>query len=395
MTPYLNLLYNDAFGNYRDILYNVTLKPGDGSLPQHEHEHARPTRTRTTRARSCSCSRSGRTCSTWTARRRTTAWGERLPTYDQSVIDNLKLVLTGWKIQNNVTCDPASQQGSNCSDYLNPMIVRHEQAQRHRQGAVPGLPPQPGRRRLPDQHHGGSAGRLRAQRRDRRAVQPPNVGPYVARELIHSLVTSNPSPAYVERVAWAFNDDGSGVRGSLWAVVKAILLDPEARSFPRGPQLRQAQGAGALRAERAQGVQPPVHEPAPPERRQHQRPAARHGPGHLQAPTVFSYFPQDYFAPPASAEIVRPRVRHHGRFDLAQARQLRQHDDVRRRNPAQRHRHAQRNLDRFRPSSSSWRPTRATWWIGSTACSCTARCPTTCGTPSSPPSMRSLRRRTR
>jgi uncharacterized protein (DUF1800 family) len=40
-------------------------------------------------------------------------------------------------------------------------------------------------------------------------------------------VTSNPSHEYVERVAGAFDDNGSGVRGSLWAMVKAILLDPE------------------------------------------------------------------------------------------------------------------------------------------------------------------------
>ena len=63
----------------------------------------------------------------------------------------------------------------------------------------------------------------------------PNVGPYLAKELIHSLVASNPSPAYVERVAGFFNDNGSGQRGSVWAMVKAILLDPEARNSPADP----------------------------------------------------------------------------------------------------------------------------------------------------------------
>jgi hypothetical protein len=57
----------------------------------------------------------------------------------------------------------------------------------------------------------------------------PNVGPFVGRQLIQRLVTSNPSPAYVARVARAFADDGRGVRGNLAAVVRAILLDPEAR----------------------------------------------------------------------------------------------------------------------------------------------------------------------
>lgn len=59
----------------------------------------------------------------------------------------------------------------------------------------------------------------------------PNVGPFVAKRLIERLVTSNPSPAYVQRVAKIFNDDESSahVRGNLRAVVRAILLDAEAR----------------------------------------------------------------------------------------------------------------------------------------------------------------------
>src|SRR5690606_3791375 len=57
----------------------------------------------------------------------------------------------------------------------------------------------------------------------------PNVGPFFARQMIQRLVTSNPSPAYVERVARTFNDNGNGVRGDLQAVWVAILLDNEAR----------------------------------------------------------------------------------------------------------------------------------------------------------------------
>ena len=57
-----------------------------------------------------------------------------------------------------------------------------------------------------------------------------NVGPFICRQLIQRLVTSNPSRDYLYRVAQVFNDDGTGVRGNLQAVVKAILLDYEARS---------------------------------------------------------------------------------------------------------------------------------------------------------------------
>lgn len=56
----------------------------------------------------------------------------------------------------------------------------------------------------------------------------PNVGPFVSRHLIKYFVTSNPTPAYIERVATVFNDDGYGERGNLKAVIRAILLDQEA-----------------------------------------------------------------------------------------------------------------------------------------------------------------------
>lgn len=58
----------------------------------------------------------------------------------------------------------------------------------------------------------------------------PNVGPFFGKQMIQRLVTSNPSPAYVQRVAEVFNDNGNGTRGDLRAVFKAILLDDEALS---------------------------------------------------------------------------------------------------------------------------------------------------------------------
>ena len=60
----------------------------------------------------------------------------------------------------------------------------------------------------------------------------PNVGPFIGKQLIQRLVTSNPSPAYTERVARAFNGDTTGVRGDMRAVIKAVLLDPDATAAP-------------------------------------------------------------------------------------------------------------------------------------------------------------------
>ena len=60
----------------------------------------------------------------------------------------------------------------------------------------------------------------------------PNVGPFIGKQLIQHLVMSNPSPQYVARVAAVFNDDGTGTRGNMGAVVKAVVLDPEALAAP-------------------------------------------------------------------------------------------------------------------------------------------------------------------
>ena len=61
-------------------------------------------------------------------------------------------------------------------------------------------------------------------------VNHPSAGPFIGRLLIQRFVTSNPSPAYIRRVARAFSDNGKGIRGDLGAVIRSILLDPEARS---------------------------------------------------------------------------------------------------------------------------------------------------------------------
>ena len=91
----------------------------------------------------------------------------------------------------------------------------------------------------------------------------PNVGPYVAKNLIQRLVTSNPSPAYVARVASVFNNNGSGVRGDMKAVFQAILLDTEARTVVasnptegklREPVLRYAHFLRAFKAQSTQGA---------------------------------------------------------------------------------------------------------------------------------------------
>jgi hypothetical protein len=91
----------------------------------------------------------------------------------------------------------------------------------------------------------------------------PNVGPFLCKQLIQRLIKSNPSPQYVNRIATVFNDNGNGVRGDLKAVIKSILLDPEARTCEgvndpsngklKEPLLRYTQFARAIEKDQAYG----------------------------------------------------------------------------------------------------------------------------------------------
>jgi hypothetical protein len=133
-----------------------------------------------------------------------------------------------------------------------------------------------------------------------------NVAPFIAQRLIERLVTSNPSRAYVRRVAQRFLDNGAGVRGDLTAVVKAILLDPEARGAAtetsgklKEPLLRLTQlwrAYGGRAASGSYGV--------------FRNANVQLGQGPLQSPSVFNFF-SPFYAPPGeirNAGLVAPEL---------------------------------------------------------------------------------------
>ena len=137
-----------------------------------------------------------------------------------------------------------------------------------------------------------------------------NVAPFVSRQLIQRLVTSNPSPAYVARIATVFNDDGTRVKGNLKAVVRALLLDDEARSAAsatsanfgklREPMLRLAAWARAWNAASASNAWAIGNTSDP---------ATRLGQSPLRSPTVFNFFRPGYVppnSPIAAAGLVAP-----------------------------------------------------------------------------------------
>lgn len=142
-----------------------------------------------------------------------------------------------------------------------------------------------------------------------RLFNHPNVGPFVGRQLIQRFVTSNPSPAYVARVAAVFANNGQGVRGDLKAVLRAVLLDTEARTFspanaaygkPREPLVRLAHFMRAFNAKSTSGRFVGIDE---------LEAGSQVGQQALKAPSVFNFFRPGYTPPnsaAASAGLVAP-----------------------------------------------------------------------------------------
>jgi hypothetical protein len=157
--------------------------------------------------------------------------GNPIPTYDQTGVNNLTKVFTGWSFCSSIgqTC-PNAQLG--ITNYIDPMLLvpaLHDTTAKtllsYPNAVSQNIPACTGCT--------GEVLRTYANNSMDQALDNifyhPNLGPAVSRNLIQQMVTSDPSPAYVSRVAGVFNDNGLGVRGDLKAVVKAILLDPEAR----------------------------------------------------------------------------------------------------------------------------------------------------------------------
>jgi len=151
----------------------------------------------------------------------------------------------------------------------------------------------------------------------------PNTASMIARQLIQRLVDSNPSPAYIARVASVFADNGSGVRGDLAAVARAVLLDDEARRAPGHPQRAATAGKPrepllklvrvwrafqATATARSDGFRnwrrsrSPCGGPVWPQCAYQQRP--------LGAPSVFNFYSPDYRQPGeiADADLFSPEL---------------------------------------------------------------------------------------
>ncbi|MBT8442210.1 MAG: DUF1800 domain-containing protein [Gammaproteobacteria bacterium] len=215
---YYDLLLTSAFGNFRQLMEDVTLSPAMGvylsMLGNQKPNPAFNIRPDENYARELmqlftiglvELNQDG------TVRR--DAQNQPLPTYDQDIIEGFAHVFTGWTFGGS----PSFIQPS--FDYLQPMQAFpfwHDTGAKQvlNNETIPAG-------QTPEQDLTAALDNIFAH---------PNVAPFISKQLIQKLVTSNPSPAYVQRVATVFDDNGTGVKGDLAAVVKAILLDDEARS---------------------------------------------------------------------------------------------------------------------------------------------------------------------
>ena len=141
----------------------------------------------------------------------------------------------------------------------------------------------------------------------------PNVGPFIGNLLIKRLVKSNPSPAYIERVALVFNDNGSGERGDMKAVIKAILLDPEARA---GSAMLDI-SAGKVREPVLKLLSFAKSIPVSPGGGKYWNVSNDYtdgtGQGMFSSPTVFNFYPPDFYpvGDLATAELTAPEMKLH------------------------------------------------------------------------------------
>jgi uncharacterized protein (DUF1800 family) len=284
LADYYDVLSRNAFGNYRDLIEQVTLHPAMGiylsMLGNEKPDPANNIRPDENYARELMQLFSiGLVELNLDGTAVLDAQNQPVPTYDQAIIEGFAHVFTGWTW---AFVGDFHQQWPPIASQWTPMALwagLHDTGPKLLLNGV----------QVP-------AGQTAAQDLDAaldNIFNHPNVGPFIAVRLIQRLVTSNPTPAYVARVASVFSDNGAGVRGDLGAVVKAILMDPEARDGTgadtdgkvREPLLRLTQLWRAYDAQSDGGGYPIDYI------------WVFFGQGPLQSPSVFNFF-SPFFAPP-------------------------------------------------------------------------------------------------
>ncbi len=227
IAPYLRTIDAQAFGNLRNLLFDVTLNPAMGNyLDMAGNSKASPNENYAREIMQLFSI--GPDLLNQDGTPVLDAQGNRVPSYDNGTITNLARVFTGWQI----TVTTATVDGTVAPDYITPMPLQNNTNTYDILGKT--LTPL-SNTSFPACSNCTNATNFRAYKTIELNMaidilfNHQNAGPYLCTQLIHQLVTSNPSPAYVGRCSAAFANNGSGVRGDMKSVVTAIILDPEAR----------------------------------------------------------------------------------------------------------------------------------------------------------------------
>ena len=212
VAPYLQLLDRHAFGNYRDLLFDITINPAMGNyLDVTGNTRTRPNENYAREV--LQLFSIGTFKLNLDGTQQLDAEGQPIPTYGQDEVNSFARVFTGWVRAPNFPNAPTT-----VPNYIDPMVTNegnHDVGSKRLLNGVTLPANQNTRKDTTDAINN--------------IVNDPSIGPYISKQLIQHLVTSNPSPAYVARVATVFNGDGGAPRGDMKAVIRAILLDAEAR----------------------------------------------------------------------------------------------------------------------------------------------------------------------
>jgi uncharacterized protein (DUF1800 family) len=312
MANYYDMLGKDAFGNFRQLLEDVTLNPmmgqflsvlandkGDANRDPDEN-YAREVMQLLT---------IGLYQLNPDGTQKQDPTGQPIPTYSNNDVLGLAKVFTGFSW--NVPGDQSNTAWSNCCVYVGTGFGEdllqmqnypghHSTAEKDFLGVT-----------IPAQANPDPVGDLKIALDT--LFNHPNTPPFFCKQMIQHLVTSNPSPAYVGRVAAVFQDNGAGVRGDMKAMIQAILLDPEAResatasSNPQYGKVREAlirytEWARAFTAQSRNGsfnlgsTEDPIY---------------GLGEMSLRSPSVFNWFAPGYVPPGTSIEkagLVAPEM---------------------------------------------------------------------------------------
>ena len=214
MAAYMDILWDNAFGNFRTILDKISTNAAMGSfltfLGNRKANAASGSQPDENFARELMQLFTLGLYKLNPDGTQQLTGGNPVETYTQADISGLARVFTGWNLDSNDDTTPDRYRRS-----LVQVASNHELGTKVFLGTT-----------IPANTDGVASLKIALDT----IFAHPNVAPFVSKQLIQRLVTSNPSPAYVQRVGAVFENNGSGVRGDMRAVVRAILLDSEARN---------------------------------------------------------------------------------------------------------------------------------------------------------------------